>query len=219
MEIIIAPSILAGDFKILGEQIKRTERAGAKYLHFDVMDGNFVPSISFGMPVLESIKGLTEQVLDVHLMIDEPIRYIKDFVKSGADSITVHIEACSDIDATLREIRSYGAKAGVSIKPATPISKLAKVIGKVDLVLIMTVEPGFGGQPLIRETLGKISEVREMIFTRGLDTDVQVDGGITHGNAHEVIAAGANIIVSGTSIFKGDIEDNIRKFMKIAKKK
>jgi len=216
MEIIIAPSILAGDFKILGEQIEKTEKGGAKYLHFDVMDGHFVPSISYGMPVLKSIKGYTNQVLDVHLMIDEPIRYIKDFANSGADIITVHLEACQDINETIREIRSCGVKIGVSIKPETCVSKLVDVLEKVDMVLIMTVEPGFGGQLLIRETLPKISEIRKMITTKGLDTDVQVDGGITLDNIHEVITAGANVIVSGSAIFKGDIMKNVRKFIEVS---
>ena len=216
MEIIIAPSILAGDFKILGEQIEKTEKGGAKYLHFDVMDGHFVPSISFGMPVLASIKGLTNQILDVHLMINEPIRYIKDFAKCGADIITVHLEACDDIHATLKEIRSFGVKAGVSIKPDTPASEVLKVLEKVDMVLVMTVKPGFGGQPLIKDTLHKIREIRAMITAKGLDTDVQADGGITLSNVQEVIEAGANIIVSGSAIFKGDIEKNVRKFIEVS---
>ena len=215
MERILAPSILAADFATLGEQIKQTEEAGAKYLHFDVMDGHFVPSISFGAPVLASIRPITSQIIDVHLMIEEPIRYLEDFKNAGADIITVHLEACVDILHTLEEIRSYGLKVGISIKPNTPVSALEPILDRVDMVLIMTVEPGFGGQTLIPETLDKVRELRSIIDSEKKEIDIQVDGGIYLENLPEVLEAGANIFVSGSAIFKGDIKENVKGFLKI----
>jgi ribulose-phosphate 3-epimerase len=212
---ILAPSILAADFKKLGEQIIETQEAGALYLHFDVMDGLFVPSISFGMPVLKSISLATKQIKDVHLMIQEPIRYLKEFKEAGADIITVHYEACQDILETLDKIKELGAKVGISIKPNTPVSVLDKVLDKVDLVLIMTVEPGFGGQTLIPETLGKISAVKEMVDNIGRKIDIQVDGGIYHDNVHLLLEAGANVIVSGSGVFRGNIKENVKEFIRI----
>ena len=159
----IAPSILSADFKRLGEQLKETEAAGAEYIHFDVMDGMFVPSISFGMPVLASIKGHTQQVMDVHLMVTEPGRYIQDFVDCGADSITVHAEACEDLERAIELIRDAGVKVGVSIKPATPVNDISHLLEDVDMVLIMTVQPGFGGQKYIPECTEKIVELKEII--------------------------------------------------------
>ena len=160
MENILAPSILSADFKILGEQIEQTEKAGAKYIHFDVMDGIFVPSISFGMPVLSALKGAVKQALDVHLMVTEPIRYVKEFAKCGADIITVHLEACEDVKATVDEIKASGVKAGITIKPATPVKELIPYLELADMFLIMSVEPGFGGQAFIPESLDKIKELR-----------------------------------------------------------
>jgi len=215
MEKIIAPSLLSADFKNLGEQIKKTEEAGAKYLHFDVMDGIFVPSISFGMPVLKSIRPITNQVLDVHLMIQEPIRYLEDFKKAGADIITVHVEACEDIVETLDRIKELGMKVGVSIKPDTSVDVLKPLFHKVDMVLVMTVEPGFGGQALIPETLEKVKKVRQLVDNMERKIDVQVDGGIYHENVHQVLEAGANIIVSGSGVFLGDVEGNVKEFMRI----
>ena len=205
MKNILAPSILSADFKILGEQLKLTEEAGAEYIHFDVMDGMFVPSISFGMPVLASIKGATTQTLDVHLMVTEPIRYVEEFVKAGADIVTVHYEACEDLQATIDKIHAAGAKVGISIKPKTP----------VDVLLPYLVEPGFGGQAFIPESLERISELRNLLNEKGLTTDIEVDGGIYHKNVAEVLAAGANVMVSGSGVFKGDIKDNTAKFMEI----
>ena len=215
MEKIIAPSLLSADFKNLGEQIKKTEEAGAKYLHFDVMDGIFVPSISFGMPVLKSIRPITKQVLDVHLMIQEPIRYLEDFKRAGADIITVHVEACEDIGETLDRIKELGMKVGVSIKPNTSVQVLEPLLHKVDMVLVMTVEPGFGGQALIPDTLQKVKEVSRLIDNMDKKIDIQVDGGIYHENVHQVLEAGANIIVSGSGVFLGDIEENVKKFIRI----
>ena len=176
MKNILAPSILSADFKILGEQLKLTEEAGAEYIHFDVMDGMFVPSISFGMPVLASIKGATTQILDVHLMVTEPIRYVEEFVKAGADIVTVHYEACEDLQATIDKIHAAGAKVGISIKPKTPVDVLLPYLDQAEMFLIMSVEPGFGGQSFIPESLERISELRNLLNEKGLTTDIEVDG-------------------------------------------
>ncbi len=218
MNYILAPSILAADFKELGKEIKATEEQGAEYLHFDVMDGIFVPSISFGMPVLSSIKSCTNQVMDAHLMITEPIRYVEAFKNAGADLITIHLEACEDVNATIAKIREYGLKVGISICPDTPVSELEAYIEKVDMVLIMSVHPGFGGQKFIENSLEKIRETRAMITAKGLQTDIQVDGGIYLTNVREVLDAGANIIVAGSAVFKGGkAAENTRQFMEILK--
>ena len=216
--IILAPSMLSADFKELGKEIRTIEENGAKYLHFDVMDGIFVPSISFGMPVLKSIRPATKLVCDVHLMITEPIRYIEDFAKAGADLITIHLEACEDVDATIAKIRECGCKVGVSIKPKTPVSALEPYIEKMDMVLIMSVEPGFGGQKFIPESLEKITETKAMIDAKGLSVDLQVDGGIYTHNVEEVLEAGANIIVAGSAIFNGDTKQNTIDMMEILNK-
>ena len=208
MENILAPSILSADFKILGEQIRQTEEGGAGYIHFDVMDGIFVPSISFGMPVLSSIRGMTTQVMDVHLMVTEPVRYVKEFAKCGADIITIHLEACEDPGATLAAIHDCGAKAGISIKPGTPVEALQPYLDQADMFLIMSVEPGFGGQAFIPESLGRIRQLRGMLEERGFEKDIEVDGGIYHSNVAEVLKAGANIIVSGSGVYKGNIRDH-----------
>ncbi len=215
MKNILAPSILSADFKALGDQIKKTEEAGAQYIHFDVMDGMFVPSISFGMPVLSSIKGLTDQTLDVHLMVTEPVRYVRGFAKCGADIITVHLEACRDPGQTLREIHDCGVRAGISVKPGTPVENLIPYLDEADMFLIMSVEPGFGGQEFIPESFKRISVLRAMLDGRGMDKDIEVDGGIYHSNVADVLKAGANVIVSGSGVYKGNIFDNTEKFMEI----
>ena len=215
---ILAPSMLSADFKELGKEIRTIEENGAKYLHFDVMDGIFVPSISFGMPVLESIRPGTSLVCDAHLMITEPIRYIEAFAKAGADLITIHLEACEDVEATIAKIRECGCKVGISICPETPVSSLEDLVDKVDMVLIMSVHPGFGGQKLIPESLDKIRELKTMLDAKGLDVDIQVDGGIYTTNVAEVIEAGANIIVAGSAVFKGDTAKNTIDMMEILKK-
>ena len=214
---ILSPSILAADFTCLGSQIHETEKEGAKYLHFDVMDGIFVPSISFGMPVLASIRKGTGQVMDVHLMITEPIRYIDAFADAGADIITIHYEACKDVRASLDAIRKRGVRTGLSICPETPVSVLTDFLDEVDMILVMTVHPGFGGQKLISETLDKVREVRKMLDEKGLTVDIQVDGGVYITNVREALDAGANVIVAGSAVFKGDAGENTRQFMEILK--
>ncbi len=215
---ILAPSMLAADFKELGKEIRTIEENGAQYLHFDVMDGMFVPSISFGMPVLQSIRPATNLVCDAHLMVTEPIRYVEAFAKAGADLITIHLEACEDVEATIAKIRECGCKVGISIKPATPVSALDNLLDKVDMVLIMSVEPGFGGQKFIPASLDKIAELRNNLNERGLEVDIQVDGGIYTHNVEEVIKAGANIIVAGSAVFNGDVAQNTKDMLEILKR-
>ena len=217
MQNILAPSILSADFKVLGDQIRQTEEAGAGYIHFDVMDGIFVPSISFGMPVLSSIRGLTGQVMDVHLMVTEPVRYVKQFAECGADIITVHFEACEDLRATLEAIHACGVKAGISIKPGTPVESLVPYLEQAEMFLIMSVEPGFGGQAFIPESLERIRTLRDMLEEKGIEKDIEVDGGIYHSNVAEVLKAGANVIVSGSGVYKGDIRENTTGFMELLK--
>lgn len=210
--ILLDPSILAADFKILGEQMNMVEEGGCDYFHFDVMDGMFVPNISFGLPVLKSIRTATKKPLDVHLMIETPERYIERFKEAGADIITVHQEACIPIVETIDKIHALGMKAGVAIKPHTDISALEPCIGKADMFLIMTVEPGFGGQEYMPMCTDKIINLRKLLNEKGLDTDIQVDGGITKDNVDVVLKAGANVIVMGSSVFKGDIVQNAKYF-------
>lgn len=211
----LAPSILSADFNILGEQIKIIEKSGAQYLHIDVMDGEFVRSISYGMPVIKSIRRNTNMFFDVHLMINEPIRYIKDFVESGADLINVHYEACSDVEATIRAIRESGAKVGVTIKPGTDVSVLKDLIDKVDMILLMSVEPGFGGQKFIEDTYRKLGILKAMISCLDNPPEIEVDGGINLENAKKVLDAGADVLVAGSSVFRGVLEDNLKEFMDI----
>ncbi len=215
MEYILAPSILSADFKTLGEQMKATEENGARYLHFDVMDGMFVPSISFGMPVLKSIHDATGQVMDAHLMVQEPIRYVEAFQEAGAHIVTVHLEACRDVRATLDKIHDCGMKAGLSICPETEVSRIEPYLEAFEMLLIMSVHPGFGGQQFIPESLDKIRRARNMIEERKLKVDIQVDGGIYLTNVRDVLDAGANIIVAGSAVFKGDPGENTKAFMEI----
>ena len=214
MNYVLSPSILAADFKVLGQEMKKTEENGAAYIHFDVMDGMFVPSISFGMPVLASIHDATEQFMDAHLMVQEPIRYVEAFQKAGADCVTVHLEACEDVKTTLDKIHACGMKAGLAVNPETDVKELVPYLEDVEMI---SVHPGFGGQKFIPESLDKIREVRAMLNEKNLETDIQADGGIYVENVREVLDAGANVIVAGSAVFRGDAGENTAKFMEILK--
>lgn len=217
VELKLSPSILSADFTRLGEELTETAAALRKkdYLHIDVMDGMFVPSISFGFPVIKSIRKITDMTFDVHLMIEEPVRYIKEFKDAGADIITVHAEACSDINKTLDEIKALGLKCSLSIKPDTPVKCLKPYLNKLDMILIMTVYPGFGGQKYIEDSTERIKAVRDMVKQSGLDIDIEVDGGIYSHNMRTVIEAGANVIVCGSAVFCGNISENINMLKKV----
>lgn len=200
--IYIAPSLLSADFSALNSEIKRVSDAGAKYLHLDVMDGAFVPNITFGADLIACIRQSTDMFFDVHLMIKRPERYIDRFVKAGADSITVHYEACDTPMSVINLIRSYEMKTGIAISPSTPVEYLYPLVDYIDMALIMTVEPGFGGQSLIPEALDKVRALKKYISERGVNVDIEVDGGINAENIGLATSAGANIIVSGSAIFK-----------------
>ncbi len=206
----LAPSILAADISRLGEEVRKAEEENIRYLHIDVMDGMFVPSLSFGFPVISCLRPVSKMIFDVHLMVQEPIRYIRRFAEAGSDMITVHYEACSDLGKALAEIRDCGCRVGLSVNPETPVSAVYPYLDQVDMVLLMTVRPGFGGQKYIEESTERIRTLRTHLDAEKRDIIIEVDGGIHKGNIAMVTEAGAELVVCGSAVFGGDIKANIR---------
>lgn len=212
---ILSPSILSADFGNLARDIHTIDEAGAEYIHIDVMDGVFVPTISFGMPIIKSIRPLTDKIFDIHLMIEEPIRYVDEFTALGADIITVHVEACKDTAATLKRIKALGVKAGITLNPDTPLSDVREFLPLADMLLIMSVVPGFGGQKFIEASLDKLREAVILRDELGLNYDIEIDGGVNFDNIRDIHEAGANIIVAGSAVFKGNAADNVKKLIEL----
>ena len=212
---ILSPSILSADFGNLARDIHTIDEAGAEYIHIDVMDGIFVPSISFGMPIIKSIRPLTDKIFDVHLMIEDPIRYVDEFTALGADIITVHVEACKDTAATLKRIKELGVKAGITLNPDTPLSDVREFLPLADMLLIMSVVPGFGGQKFIEASLDKLREAVILRDELGLNYDIEVDGGVNFDNIRDIHEAGANIIVAGSTVFKVNAAYNLKKLIEL----
>lgn len=215
MKKYLAPSILAADFNILGQQIRSVGQAGVKYLHIDVMDGIFVPSISFGIPLIRSIRPANDLIFDVHLMVTEPKRYIADFREAGADIISVHIEACGDVRETLEAIKELGAIPGLAFNPETPVEELEPYIPYAGQLLLMSVHPGFGGQKFIEGSCERLKLLADLRDRMGLNIPIEIDGGVTLDNASEILQSGADILVAGSSVFNGDIERNIKDFLEV----
>ena len=209
----LSPSILSADFVNLERDIQQADDAGAQYIHIDVMDGHFVPPITIGADVVSAIRGITDKVLDCHLMVENPGSMIADFAAAGADIVTVHAEACTHLDRIVHQIKDAGMMVGVALNPATPLSVLDYVLPDLDMVLLMSVNPGYGGQAFIPYTLQKLDQLRDILSARHLKTDVEVDGGIKLMNVRDVLDAGANIIVAGSAIFHGDIQENVQAFL------
>lgn len=213
MNYILSPSILSADFAKLGEETRRAAEAGAQYIHIDVMDGQFVPNLTFGPPVIHAIRPYTDHCFDVHLMIEDPMRYLDAFRDAGADILTVHQETCRHLDRVIQAIKERGMKAAVALNPATPVSLLDDILPVLDMVLVMSVNPGFGGQKFIPYTLDKIRKLREKANASSLNLDIEVDGGVTTENVSEILKAGANVIVAGSAVFRGDPTKNIKHFL------
>ncbi len=210
---VLAPSLLSANYMAMGEDLKTIRRAGGRQVHVDIMDGRFVPSINFGIPLVGALRKETDLILDVHLMVEDPDRYVEEFARAGADIITVHAEACTHLHRTIQHIKSMGKRAGAALNPATPAAALSCVLEDLDLVLVMSVNPGFGGQKYIPYSTEKLKELKEIRKKRGLSFDIEVDGGVNLANAKKIMAAGANMLVAGSAVFSGNLEDNIRQFL------